>query len=285
MIKEIKNGIVTAIMTFFITIVLQYLVVYFFADDGKMQLTCNKINDNNYQTIIAIKNMSSDEYLKNVEIKFKDNIEIIAVEQDGKLTGNNENIVLKKLTPKAVSIIKINSKQSITDNDIIIIKNGSNITLSIFNDESNYKLIYLILVVTYAIINFAIGLYFDYKNYEHYNNAKKSTEAENEKLNIKCNDAIKRMNKIEDKLEKTEKESLIEHTIYLKELNQLEKENNFLKDILLKNIDNKITKEELEKLLIENMKRISKDKISYLTYDDVYNMLEAKYEKRKKVVE
>ena len=45
---EIKNAIIGAILTFFITAILQYSFLFFWGDDGKIQLVSSKLNDNYY---------------------------------------------------------------------------------------------------------------------------------------------------------------------------------------------------------------------------------------------
>ena len=100
---ELKNAIIGAILTFLVTAILQYFFLFFFGDDGKIELISNKLNDNSYQTIIALKNMSSDEYLKNIEIKLKDDIEIISLDIDGKSTENFSVINFEDVVPTATS--------------------------------------------------------------------------------------------------------------------------------------------------------------------------------------
>ena len=89
------------------------------------------------------------------------------------------------------------------------------------------------------------------------------------------NKTLEKLAKIEKDLETNNRKLAIRHTIYVKELNQLEKENQFLKEMLLKKFDEKISEERLEELLIKEMKRLSKKNIRYLTYEDVYNLIEA----------
>lgn len=273
---ELKNAIIGAILTFLVTAILQYSFLFFFGDDGKIELICNKLNDNSYQTIIALKNMSSDEYLKNIEIKLKDDIEIISLDIDGKSTENFSVINFEDVVPTVTSVITIISEEDITEEDLIIIKNGANVSVEEFNKATNYKIFYLIIIISYTITSFIIELWFNSKNYKNYKKTKDEITEEYNSIRKENEVTLSQISKIEKELESSKRKLSIEHTIYVKEMNQLEKENIFLKNMLLKKYDKKISKEQLETMLIKEMKRFSRKNIRHLTYDDVYNIIESK---------
>ena len=273
---EIKNGIIGAVLTFLVTAILQYSFLFFFGDDGKIQLISNKLNDNSYQTIIALKNMSSDEYLKNIEIKLKNDIQIISLDIDGKLMEDFSVINFEDIIPTATSVIRIISEEDITEDDLIVIKNGANISVEEFNKVTNYKILYLIIIISYTIISFIIELWFNSKNYKNYKKTKDEITEEYNSMRKENELTLSQIRKIEKQLESSKRKLSIEHTIYIKELNQLEKENVFLKNMLLKKYDKKLNKEQLEEMLIKEMKKFSRKNVRYLTYDDVYNIIESK---------
>ena len=48
---EIKNAIIGAILTFLVTAILKYSFLFFFGDDGKIELISNKLNDSELQAL------------------------------------------------------------------------------------------------------------------------------------------------------------------------------------------------------------------------------------------
>lgn len=274
--KEIiKHSLVGAILTFVVTAILQYFILFIGGDDGKIMLVNNELNDDTYQTIVALKNMSSDEYLRNVEIKVNDDIEILSVNLDGREIEINSKIIFDDINPDSISAVQIISEQYIDKDDLIIIKNESAISIEEFNKTENYKLRYLIIVFLYAIVNFVIGIWFEVKSFKEYAKTKSEITKEYDEMREENNKTLMRISEIEKDLEVSNRKLAIKHTIYIKELNQLEKENQFLKDMLLKKFDGILSEDKLEELLIKEMKRLSKKNIHYLTYDDVYNLIEA----------
>lgn len=255
---------------------MQYCFIFFFGDDGKIELINNKMNDGTYQTVIALKNMSSDEYLKNIEVKLNDDIKIISVDIDGERLEDYSKIYFEDVTPTFTSVVRIISEENITEDDLIVIKNNANISIEEFNKTTNYKILYLMIIISYAIISFVIELWFNLKNYKNYKKTKNEITKEYDSIREENAKTMLQLSKIEKELENNKRKLSIEHTIYIKEMNQLEKENSFLKNMLLKKFEKKITKEQLEDMLIKNMKRFSREKIKHLTYDDVYNIIEAK---------
>lgn len=154
--NEYKSLILSAILPLILSLLGQFLFIYFFGDDGKVEIVGNVLNAENYQTIISVKNMSNDEYLKNIEIILKGNVEVINAEINGEQVDQNLNF--GEISPKSVSTLIIISKQELTKDNITIIKNGSKITIENFNNVTNYKLMYLLIVLSYFIINFIFYL-------------------------------------------------------------------------------------------------------------------------------
>ena len=137
----------------------------------------------------------------------------------------------------------------------------------------------LIIVFLYAAINSFIAASFDFTSYKRNKEAEEKLLQEYNNIREEHDKTGLRINELDSKLRAKERKLSISHTIYLKELNQLEKENNFLKNMLLQKYNDKISKEQLEEMLNAEMKRFSRKKYKYLTYDDVYNMLEASVKK------
>lgn len=278
--NEIKNGVIGAIITCIITAILQFLFIFFFGDDGKIEIVTNMLDDKKYQTIIAVKNMSSDEYLTDIELKINEEIEFVSVEIDGKEIEDSSKIYFKNIGPKSVSVIKIISDKEITSNDIVIVKNGLKITSESFNNSTNYKILYLIIVISYSIINFIIGLWFEYKNSKEYEMLKeKSDEAINESKKLK-----EECEKNELKLAKIEKNIKVNKVVFLKEMNDLEKEKQFYQKLLLKKMDGAYTKDDFEKLITKELKLFNKKKIKHLSYDDIFDVVDEIVEIRDKSI-
>ena len=137
--EDVKHSLIGAILTFFVTIILQYFVLLIGGDDGKIILINNKLVDDKYQTIIALKNMNSNEYLKDVEIKLSDDIEICSVSLNGKQLEENSNILFDVVNPNSSSTIIIISMQDIEKGDLTVIKNDNVISIEEFNKTENYN--------------------------------------------------------------------------------------------------------------------------------------------------
>ena len=61
--------------------------------------------------------------------------------------------------------------------------------------------------------------------------------------------------------------------MYIKEMNNMEKELKFYQQILLKLTNNSITKAELDKTLSKELKTFTKKKTKYLDYGELYEII------------
>ena len=258
--NEYKSLIIGAILPLILSLLWQVLFVYFFCAEGKIQIVNTVLENKNYQTIISIRNMKKDEYLKNIEFILDDNIEIIDVEKNGETIKGK--IIFQEISPNSISTLIINSKQKLTEDDITIIKNGSRITVEYFNKTTNYKIIYLVIAITYFVINLAMSIWLDSKNKKTRDEIKK----ENEKIKNKADEC-------ENKLHQLLKEERANKTVYLKEMNDMEKEVKFYQQIILKCINKGMGKEDLEKLISKELKTFTRKKMKYLSYDDIYKIV------------
>lgn len=264
--NEYKSLIISSVLPLVLSLLGQMFFLYFFGDEGKMQIVSSVLTDENYQTIISLKNMNDDEYLKNVEIIIDNEVEVIAAEINGEHV--DEELNFSEISPKSVSTLIIISEQELTEDDITIIKNGSKITIENFNNVTNYKLIYLLIALTYFIINMVMCLWIDSKNKKRVIETNKQIEETKKKADI-C----------EAKSQQLLKEERVNKTIYLKEMSDMEKEVQFYQQIILKCVNKEITRTELEKIISKELKTFTRKKMKHLSYNDVYKIVNELSEK------
>lgn len=258
--NEYKSLIISAVLPLILSLLGQFLFTYFFGDEGKVQIINSVLENETYQTIISIKNMKQDEYLKDIEVILDSNIEIISAEINGIFV--KEELIFKEISPNTISTLIVISEQELTEDDITIVKNGSKITIENFNKATNYKIMYLVIAITYFIINFVLCIWLDLKN--------KKVRDEINKQNEEIQD---KADKCEMKLQQLLKEEKVNKTIYLKEMNDMEKEVEFYQQLILKCVNKEISKTELETIISKELKTFTRKKMKHLSYSDIYKII------------
>lgn len=261
--KEIMSAFTSAIVTMILTIVFQYLGIVFWGDQATIELISSNYSNNEFANVLAVKNMMKDEYLKELFIEIDKDINVNSVIKDGKEIDDLNVLEIKKISPSKISMIIINSDKKITNKDISIVKNHQRVSIEYFNNNKNFKVIYLILIFIYFVINMFIYIITSIKT-------KKSHDNINEMYDI----AIKKSDNIEKQFIKIEKEKIYHKKLYLKEMTDKERELKFYQQLLLNQTGNSMTREELEEFISKNLKTFNRKKIKYMDYEDLLKIVD-----------
>lgn len=260
--KEILSAFISAIATMILTIVSQFLGIYFWGDQATIELVSSEYSKDEFTSVLAIKNMMKDEYLEEISIEIDKDIRVNTVIKDGKKIDNLNVLKIDKISPSKLSTILIQSDKKISKEKISIIKNHQRISIEYFNNIKNFKSVYLVLVLIYFIINMFI-----------YTITSIKTKKTRDNINELYDKATKKSDDIEKKLIKIEKAEIYRKKIYLKEMTDREKELKFYQQLLLKQTGNSMTKEELEEFISKNLKTFNKKKIKYIDYEDILKIV------------
>lgn len=264
----IKNSIIETI----ITVVLTFIFAWINGQKASIELASVKMVDRNYYNTILIKNLQNSEYLKDIEFVIDSKIDVISILENGEMINNSNKIKIKEQVPQNVITINFITSEKMSKNNLMIIKNNQKIEYNYFNDRKNINLYVVIVIVIYALIDFIISLFTDSRQKKRIEKYNKDLEKTEEKAKI-----------AEEKILDIEKTIAVRKIVYLKELNDMEKEVSFYQKLLLKQFNNKITKEELEKLITKELKLFSKKKMKSLNYEDVITIVENMIENKKTV--
>ena len=259
--KEIILAIISSIITVFITIIFQYIGILIWGEHAKIELISSEFNNSEYVNVLAIKNIKDEEYLKNVSIEIDNNIKINSVKTNN-INHIDNKFVVNSLSPNKVSMIVFTSSEKITNKNVSIIKNKQKISMEYFNDATNYRPMYLILIIFFFVVDFIVNLIINNMNRKEQKNI----------MNM-YNEAKNKTEKIEKHIEKFEKKDISRNKLFLKEISDKEKEIKFYQQLLLKNTGNNMSKEELEEFIIKNLKSFNKRKIKYIDYNDILQII------------
>ena len=193
------------------------------------------------------------------KIKVKDNT--IYINGEHYLVENN-NIELDKLKPKEVINISFETNEAINDKNLLIAKSQQRIGIESFNQKENLNIYWFILLICYGFVNFIAYLVNNIKENKRYDTYHKTLEEVKKKSDF-C----------EKRAEELLKKENINKTIYIKEMNDMEKELKFYQQIILKSTNEKMTKSELETLISKSLKTFNKTKIKHLSYNDLYKIV------------
>ncbi len=263
MLKEIIKSIIAAVFTVIVTILVSYLISYINSPDAKVTIGYSNIENNKYMNLILVKNVKKDEYLKKFDIIIDNNIKISDIRvNDKQLDTNNNTIHIDSIDPTGSSIITLNSSSKLRKNNIIFAKNNQKFKIEYANSFKNITVYTILLILSYAIINFLLSVRQDIR-YDK----------------IKC-EREKRMDEIEQNLRKTnntlekvEKKSNAYKVLYLKEISDMEKELQFYRGLISETYGKKISREELENIISKQLKLASKIKDRNLYFDDVFEAM------------
>lgn len=261
--KELLSAFISAVVTMILTIIFQFLGIFFWGDQATIELVSSDYSNNEFTNVLAVKNMMKDEYLKEIVIEIDKTISVNSVIKDGIETDDLNVLKISKISPSKLSIIIINSDKKITNKNISIIKNHQRVSSENFNNNKNFKVSYLILVLCYFVINMFLCFLASLK-----------TKKSHDSINEMYDKANKKADNIEKKLIKIEKEQAYRTKIYLKEMTDRERELKFYQQLLLNQTGNSMTGEELEEFISKNLKTFSKKKIKYLDYEDLLKIVD-----------
>lgn len=264
MYKEIKGALLSAIVSISLTVVFTFLMTFIWGNQGEI-IYSSVLSNDKYVNNITIKNMQKNEYLNKFnilidgEIEIKDDM-IFVNGIDKKIEKNN--IEIEKVKPKEVISISFETDNIIDEEGLFLIKSQQRIGIENFNDKKNLNIYWFILLGFYFVVNFVFYLLGDVKTNKRYDEYKKALEKA-EKSNESCENTIKELIK---------KES-VNKIIFVKEMNDMEKELKFYQQIILKCINKEMTKDELESLISKSLKTFKKKKIKHLSYNDLYHLV------------
>lgn len=264
MSKEIKGALLSAVISIILPAIITLIMTFIWGNQGEIIYSSILVKDK-YVNNITVKNMQKNEYLNNFNLLINEEIEI----KDNTIFINGENytiekntIELKKIKPTEVINISFETNNVINDKSLFVIKSQKRIGIENFNKKENLNVYWFILLACYGFINFIAYLINNIKANKRYDNYNKTLEHV-EKQNDICEKRIKELLRKEN----------INKTIYVKEMNDMEKELKFYQQIILKSINEKMTKSELDALISKNLKTFNKNKIKHLSYNDLYKIV------------
>lgn len=264
MTKEIKSAFFSAALSIILSALATFVITFVLGNQGEILYSSILVKEK-YINNITIKNMQSNEYLKSFnllldeKIKVKDNT--IYINGEHYLVENN-NIELDKLKPKEVINISFETNEAINDKNLLIAKSQQRIGIESFNQKENLNIYWFILLICYGFVNFIAYLVNNIKENKRYDTYHKTLEEVKKKSDF-C----------EKRAEELLKKENINKTIYIKEMNDMEKELKFYQQIILKSTNEKMTKSELETLISKSLKTFNKTKIKHLSYNDLYKIV------------
>lgn len=263
MYKEIKGAFFSAVLSIILSALFTLALNFMLGNQGEI-LYSSILVKGKYINNITIKNMQKNEYLNDFNLLIDEEIKIenntILINGENYIIENN-NIKLNKIKPKEVINIYFETDDIINDKSLSLVKSHQRIGIENFNKKENLNIYWFILLACYGLVNFVAYLINNIKankRYEDYNKTLKQVEKQNDFCEKKVKELLK-------------KES-INKTIYVKEMNDMEKELKFYQQIILKSTNEKMTKSELETLISKNLKTFKKNKIKHLSYNDLYQI-------------
>lgn len=264
MYKEIKDALLSTIISILFTAIFSLVMTFILGNQGEI-IYCSVLSNDKYVNNIIIKNMQKNEYLNdlsiliNEEIEIKDNV-IFVNGVESKIEKNN--IELNRIKPKEIISISFETDNIINDKNLFLIKSQQKIGIENFNKKENLNIYWFVLMGFYGLVNFIIYLIDNIKSNKRYENYNKKLEAA-EKSNASCENTINELIKKEN----------VNRVIFVKEMNDMEKELKFYQQIILKCVNKGMTKNELETVISKNLKTFNKKKIKHLSYNDLYKMV------------
>lgn len=264
MFKEIKGSLIAAIISFILTIILTFLMNFILGNQGEIVYS-SILKDGQYINTIMVKNMQNHEYLNNINFVMDSEIDILnnIVFINGKENKiDNNTIILNDVNPSESLIITFKTTEIINNKNLFLVKNNQRIEIENFNEKENNNIYFILLVGFYCLINFILSIKNDLK-------AKKRNDETNKKLD----EAQKQSEICEEKIDKLIKEEKVNKSVYLKEMNDMEKEIEFYQQIILKCANKEISKVELEKIISKELKTFTRKKMKYLSYSDIYKIV------------
>lgn len=261
--KEIRSSFFGALITAVITMCITLGVNYFSSPNAKVLIAYSSIEDGNYINSILVKNINKDEYLNEFDIIVDSKINIYDVTvNNNKFSFENNTIRINSINPNDVVVLTLKTSKEIKKDYLTIAKNNQKFEIDYFNNYKNLSFYTIILVFVYAILNFLFSLRHDISN------AKIKKENDEKNKEIKAT-----LDKNEEIIQKIEKKADAFKSLYIKEMDGMERELQFYQKLLTKACNEKITKDELEKLISKELKTFSKKKFKHLNYGDVYRII------------
>ena len=270
MLKEIKGSLIAAIISFVLTIILTFFMNFILGSQGEI-IYSSILKDEQYINIIMVKNMQKNEYLKNVNFVIDSETDVLnnIVFINGKENKIDNNIIeLNDINPNKTLIITFETTELVSNKNLFLVKNDQRIEIENFNEKKNNNIYFILLIGFYCLVNFLLSIKNDLK-------AKKRDDETNKQLE----EAQKKSEICDEKIDKLIKEERVNQTVYLKEMNDMEKEVKFYQQIILKCVNKEISRVELEKIISKELKTFTRKKMKHLSYNDVYKIVNELSEK------
>ena len=253
------NVLITALFAFFGSIISYYV----FIPDGRLSYS-NSISDNNkYTTSFLIRNLNKNEKIKNIEIKFHDDVDIEHIYMNG--VEVKDNNIKFNIYPNGTISLYIVSNTKIDNNSYDFVKNGYKIEE---DNISNIDVFYIVkLIIIYSLVNFILLMFVKYLIQKRID---KSDRDLNKALE-RTHELESRYDEIDDRLENMVRKSQLYETIQVREFEILQKQNIAYENIILKMAGSKLTKKELKEMVIETLgsDSITIDHKQYSTLVDI----------------
>lgn len=271
MFNQIKDSLISAIITAIITLISTVIISFLNGNQGELVFS-STLNNGRYINTFMFKNMQRSEYLKEINLLIDSDINIfdnIIYINGVKQQISDNKIVLDNIKPEKTISFVFYTDEIVDDNKMFLVKNKQKIELQNFNKRKNLNGYVLLIVAIYCLINFVLSAKSEIKIKKIRDEIKQNLKNTTNKLDI-----------TEEKIYKLNRNIDIHKTIFLKEMDEMERELNFYQKLLLKNTDKSITKEELEKMISKELKTFSKKKFKRLSYEDVYSVVKTLMEEK-----
>ena len=170
MYKEIKDALLSTIISILFTAIFSLVMTFILGNQGEI-IYCSVLSNDKYVNNIIIKNMQKNEYLNdlsiliNEEIEIKDNV-IFVNGVESKIEKNN--IELNRIKPKEIISISFETDNIINDKNLFLIKSQQKIGIENFNKKENLNIYWFVLMGFYGLVNFIIYLLDNIKSNKRY---------------------------------------------------------------------------------------------------------------------
>ena len=270
--KIILDAIVTSLISSLILLIVNSGVYWFTKEKINITVTPSSYINNEYVTVISLKNFQNNKSISNINLWF-DNVIIKNADTDLKNVVNKDNIKINDISPDYTGNIIIHSEKEVTEQSLKIeLDEKCNLVFTSSQKESAYIEIrnYLVTACIYCI-EFAIMLYL----------SKKFTNSKIKEQERKIEETERAIRILKQDQETTMKEAKIinkrimkNKLLFARSLSDYSKELNFWKDTIRKILYG-VSKDEMKKkdiceIVTDNLKTYrTKEKCEYFELEDI----------------
>lgn len=263
--KIIIEAIITSLISSLILLIINSGVYWFTKEKINITVTPSSYINNEYVTVISIKNFQKDKSISEIIFWF-DNVPIKNINTELTNEKSNNNIKIKNLLPEYTGSIVIFSEKEINEQNLKVeLNEKSNIIFTGSQKESAYIEIknYLGTVCIY-FIEFSIMLYL----------AKKFTNKKIEKLNKDLKELEQGQEKNENRLKELRRIFMKNKLVLERKLSDYSKELNFWKDTIRKILygvgKDEIKKKDICEIVTDNLKTFrTREKCNYSEIEEI----------------